>query len=151
MRTKAPRTTHSQMSGELDPLAATGEPLGWAAGAGAVVALWITDGWAVAVAGTLAAAVGGTLAAAVGGTLAAAVGEMLAAAGGTLAARLGEKLMLLLGARLAIAPPPLLLPHPVTEHAAPMIAAARSGPLTTKRRMPIPSVHQASRPSQDVA
>src|ERR1035438_7035404 len=105
MRTRTPRTTHSQMSGELDPLAATGEPLGWAAGAGAVVALWITDGWAVAVAGTLAAAVGGTLAAAVGGTLAAAVGEMLAAAGGTLAARLGEKLMLLLGARLAIAPP----------------------------------------------
>src|ERR1035438_5585454 len=105
MRTRTPRTTHSQMSGELDPLAATGEPLGWAAGAGAVVALWITDGWTVAVAGTLAATVGGTLAAAVGGTLAAAVGEMLAAAGGTLAARLGEKLMLLLGARLAIAPP----------------------------------------------
>src|ERR1039458_1084507 len=80
MRARAPRTTHSQMSGELDPLPATGEPLGWAAGAGAVVALWVTDGWAVAVAGTLtlggmlAAAVGGTLAAAVGGTLAAAVG-----------------------------------------------------------------------------
>jgi hypothetical protein len=139
------------MSGELDPLAATGEPLGWAAGAGAV-ALWVTDGWAVAVAGMLAAALGGTLAAVVGGTLAAALGGTLAAVvGGTLAARLGEKLMLLLGARLAIAPPPLLLPHPVTEHAAPMIAAARSGPLTTKRRMPIPSVHQASRPSQDVA
>src|ERR1035438_4575860 len=86
MRTRPPRTTHSQMSGELDPLAATGEPLGWAAGAGAVVALWITDGWAVAVAGTLAAAVGGTLAAA--------VGEMLAAAGGTLAGRLGGKRML---------------------------------------------------------
>src|ERR1039457_5273922 len=121
MRTRAPRATHSQMSGELDPLAATGEPLGWAAGAGAVVALWITDGWAVAVAGTLAAAVGGTL----------------AAAGGTLAARLGEKLMLLLGARLAIAPLPLL-PHPVTEHAAPRTAAVRNSPLTTKRCMPIP-------------
>src|ERR1022692_261179 len=106
MRTRTPRTTHSQMSGELDPLAATGEPLGWAAGAGAVVALWITDGWAVAVAGTLAA-------------------------------RLGEKLMLLLGARLAIAPLPLL-PHPVTEHAAPRTAAVRNSPLTTKRRMPIP-------------
>jgi hypothetical protein len=107
------------MSGELDPLPATGEPLGWAAGAGAVVALWVTDGWAVAVAGTLT----------LGGMLAAAVGGMLAA-------RLGEKLMLLLGARLAIAPPPLL-PHPVTEHAVPMIAAARSGPLTAKRLMPI--------------
>src|ERR1035438_8502371 len=122
MRTRTPRTTHSQMSGELDPLAATGEPLGCAAGAGAVVALWITDGWAVTVAGTLAAAVGGTLAAAVGGTL---------------AARLGGKLMLLLGARLAIAPLPLL-PHPVTEHAAPRTAAVRNSPLTTKRRMPIP-------------
>jgi hypothetical protein len=115
------------MSGELDPLAATGEPLGWAAGAGAVVALWITDGWAVGVAGILA--LGAMLAAPLGAMLAAPVGAMLAA-------RLGEKLMLLLGARLAIAPP-LLLPHPVTEHAAPSIAAARSSPLTTKRRMPI--------------
>jgi hypothetical protein len=44
--------------------------------------------------------------------------------------------MLLLGARLAIAPP-LWLPHPVTEHAAPKIAAVRSTPLTTERRMPI--------------
>src|ERR1019366_874668 len=104
MRTRAPRTTHSQMSGELDPLAATGEPLGWAAGAGAVVALWITDGWAGAVAGTLAAARGGTL-------------------------------VLLRGARRATAPRPLL-PHPVTEHAAPRIAAVRNSPLTTKRRMP---------------
>jgi hypothetical protein len=136
MRTRAPRTTHSQMSGELDPLAATGEPLGWAAGAGAVVALWGTDGWGVAVAGTLP--LGGTLAAVVGGTLAAVVGGTLAAVvGGALAARLGEKLMLLLGARLAIAPP-LPLPHPVTEQAAPRIATVRSSPLTTKRRMPIP-------------
>src|ERR1017187_3056947 len=83
MRTRTPRTTHSQMSGELDPLAATGEPLGWAAGAGSVGALWITDGWGLPVAGPLAAPVAGPLAAA--------VGEMLAAAGGTLAARLGEK------------------------------------------------------------
>jgi hypothetical protein len=95
-------------------------------GVGAVVALWGTEGWAVAVAGMLPP-----------GEMPA-LGEMLAAAaGGTLAARLGEKLMLLLGARLAIAPPPLL-PHPVTEQAAPRIAAVRSSPLTTKRRMPIP-------------
>src|ERR1022692_2300308 len=45
MRTRAPRTTHSQMSGELDPLAATGEPLGRAPGAGAGGALWTTAGW----------------------------------------------------------------------------------------------------------
>jgi hypothetical protein len=124
------------MRSELDPPLATGELLGRTVGAGAVVALCVTDGWAVAVGGTLP----------LGETLA--LGEMLAAAaGGTLAARLGEKLMLLLGARLAIAPPPLPpLPHPVTEHAAPMIVAARSGPLTAKCLMPIlPRIRNPSR------
>src|SRR5216684_873743 len=127
MRTRAPRTTHSQMSGELDPLADAGEPLGWAAGAGAA-ALWVADGWAVGVAGTLA------------------LGEMLARVLGTIPApALGEKLLLRLGAMPETAPLP---PHPVTEHAAKPIAARSRPP--AKRRMPDPSAMKRNL-SQDVA
>src|SRR5258708_567285 len=136
MRIRAPRTIHSQMSEEPDPLAAAGEPVDWAAGAG-TVALWITDGGAVA--GTLALTLGGTLALTLGGTLGLALGTMLAAPpDGTL--------MLRLGVSVAIGLP---LPHPATEHAATPIAAARSRP-PAKRRMPDPSVMKSNL-SQDVA
>jgi len=140
MRIRAPRTIHSQMSEEPDPLAAAGEPVDWAAGAG-TVALWITDGGAVAgtlaLGGTLALTLGGTLA--LGGTLGLALGTMLAAPpDGTL--------MLRLGVSVAIGLP---LPHPATEHAATPIAAARSRP-PAKRRMPDPSVMKSNL-SQDVA
>src|SRR6266851_5938200 len=153
MRTRAPRTTHSQMSGELDPLADAGEPLGWAAGAGAA-ALWVADGWAVGVAGTLA--LGETLALVVGtmltlgetlalGTMLT-LGEMLARVLGTMPApALGEKLLLRLGAMPETAPLP---PHPVMEHAAKPIAARSRPP--AKRRMPDPSAMKRNL-SQDVA
>ncbi len=153
MRTRAPRTTHSQMSGELDPLADAGEPLGWAAGAGAA-ALWVADGWAVGVAGTLA--LGETLALVLGtmltlgetlalGTMLT-LGEMLARVLGTMPApALGEKLLLRLGAMPETAPLP---PHPVTEHAAKPIAARSRPP--AKRRMPDPSAMKRNL-SQDVA
>jgi hypothetical protein len=132
MRIRAPRTIHNQMSEEPDPLAAAGEPVDWAAGAG-TVALWITDGGAVV--GTLT--LGGTLA--LGGTLGLALGTMLAAApDGTL--------MLRLGVSVAIGLP---LPHPATEHAAKPIATARSRP-PAKRRMPDPSAMKSNL-SQDVA
>jgi hypothetical protein len=148
MRTRAPRTTHSQMSGELDPLADAGDPLGWAAGAGAA-ALWVADGWAVGVAGTMA--LGETLALVLGTMLALGtmltLGEMLARVLGTMPApALGEKLLLRLGAMPETAPLP---PHPVTEHAAKPIAAARSRP-PAKRRMPDPSAMKRNL-SQDVA
>src|SRR6266851_3903189 len=165
MRTRAPRTTHSQMSGELDPLADAGEPLGWAAGAGAA-ALWVADGWAVGVAGTLA--LGETLALVLGtmltlgetlalgtmltlgemlalGTMLT-LGEMLARVLGTMPApALGEKLLLRLGAMPETAPLP---PHPVMEHAAKPIAARSRPP--AKRRMPDPSAMKRNL-SQDVA
>jgi hypothetical protein len=129
MRTRAPRTTHSQISGELDPPADAAEPLGWAAGAGAA-ALWVADGWAAGVSGTLA------------------LGKMLARVLGTMPApALGEKLPLRLGARPETGPP--LPPHPVTEHAAKPNAAARSRP-PAKRRMPDPSAMKRKL-SQDVA
>jgi hypothetical protein len=150
MRTRAARTIHSQMSDELDPLAAAGEPLDWAAGAGAV-ALWVADGWAVGVAGTLALVLGTMLT--LGETLALVLGTMLALGGalalvlGTMPApTLGEKLMLRLGATPETTPP--LPPHPVTEHAAKLIAAARSRP-PAKRRMPDPSAMKSNL-SQDV-
>src|SRR6266851_1251053 len=141
MTTRAPRTTHSQMSGELDPLADAGEPLGWAAGAGAA-ALWVADGWAVGVAGTLA--LGETLALVLGTMLT--LGETLARVLGTIPApALGEKLLLRLGAMPETAPLP---PHPVTEHAAKPIAARSRPP--AKRRMPDPSAMKRNL-SQDVA
>jgi hypothetical protein len=112
MRTTAPMPTQSQMSAELDPLPGAGELLGWAVGAGAV-ALWTADGWAVAVAGTVA------------------LGEKLALLLGTL--------MLLLGEKLAIAPPAPLCPHPAARNPSERIAAKRTG-LLVNRRMPDPSV-----------
>jgi hypothetical protein len=145
------------MSGELDPLEDAGEPLGWATGAGAV-ALGVADGWAVGVAGTLALgeilalvlgtrlALGEILALVLGTTLA--LGEPPAPVLGTMAApALGEKLLLRLGARPETPPP--LPPHPVTEHAAKPIAAARSRPPATCR-MPDPSATNSNL-SQDVA
>jgi len=138
------------MSDELDPLAAAGEPLDWAAGAGAV-APWVADGWAVGVAGTLALVLGTMLT--LGETLALVLGtmltlgEMLALVLGTMPApALGEKLMLRLGATPETAPP---LPHPVTEQAAKPIAAARSMPPAICR-MPDPSTMRSNL-SQDVA
>src|ERR1022692_361953 len=114
MRTTAPMPTQSQMSAEPDPLPGAGELVGRAAGAVAVtVALWVADGWAVAVAGMVA------------------LGEKLALLLGTL--------MLLLGERLAIAPPAPLCPHPAARNPRERIAASRTG-LLVNRRMPDPSV-----------
>jgi hypothetical protein len=111
IRTTAPRTTHSQISPEPDPLPDAGELLGWAAGAGAV-ALWAADGWAVAVGGTLT------------------LGEKLALLLG--------RLMLLLGEKLPIAPPPPLCPHPAARNPSESTAASRTG-LFVNRCMPDPS------------
>src|ERR1700730_10268005 len=142
MRTRAPRTIHSQMS-ELVPLLDAGEPLGWATGTDAA-ALWVADGWAVGVAGTLV--LGRMLGVALGRMLGVALGRMLGGAlGRMLAAPPDGTLMLRLGVSWAIGLP---LPHPATEHAATPIAAARSRP-PAKRRMPDPSVMKSNL-SQDV-
>jgi hypothetical protein len=140
------------MSDEPDPLAAAGEPVGWATGADAA-ALWVADGWAVGVAGTLVlgrmlgVTLGRMLGVALGTMLGVALGRMLGVAlGRMLAAPPDGTLMLRLGVSLAIGLP---LPHPVTEHAAKPIAAARSRP-SAKRRMPDPSAVKTNL-SQDVA
>jgi hypothetical protein len=117
MRTRAPRATHSQISGEVDPLLAVGELVDDATAAGAT-ALWVADGWAAA------DGLGGeTLAVRLGGVI--------------LAVRLGGwKLALRLGERLAIGPPPDC-PQAVTRNPVKRIAAV-SSKLLVKRRIWIP-------------
>ena len=119
MRARAPRATHSQMRGEVDPLLAAGELVDDATAAGAT-ALWVADGWAAADGLALG---GETLAVRLGGVI--------------LAVRLGGwKLALRLGERLAIAPPPDC-PHAATRNPVKRTATA-SSKLSVKRRIWIP-------------